>query len=422
MMTPRFTVVIPTRERCDTLEWALKTCVTQDYDNLEILVSDNNSADRTEEVVRSFNDPRIRYINTGRRLSMSENFEYALSHTGEGYINFIGDDDGLLPNAVTDIAGIVAKYNCRALIWPVQAYYWPGYIEAQFANTLFMNPYQDAKVREVSSASMLHDVSTFRRHYQTLPSLYFGFVHQDVVRAIKQRSGNFWHSITPDVYAGVAIASVLDSYHISSRAYSLVGVSRHSNGASQLSGHDAVDPHAESARFVKENTIPFHERLVYAPSAPILVAEAFLQVRDHLGPQEKLKIDMRDVIKAALVDQNVVSNPPLQRLVIEAIKKIAVLHGLGDYTEKMIRQAHSRRYPRALGVAARHVLQLNPVFDCAPYGVKNVYDASKLFQRLALKYRSFPARQLAMVKGRATKAKRTVEIGVARTIGSQARK
>ena len=82
-----FTVVIPTRERCDTLEHSLRTCVTQDYDNLEILISDNFSQDRTREVVESFNDKRIRYINTGKRLSMTDNFEFALSHVKpEGYI------------------------------------------------------------------------------------------------------------------------------------------------------------------------------------------------------------------------------------------------------------------------------------------------------------------------------------------------
>src|SRR3954451_23482510 len=137
-MSTRFTVVIPTRERCDTLEWTLKTCVTQDYDNLEILVSDNHSTDRTEEVVRSFNDPRIRYVNTGRRVSMSENFEFGLSHTREGFIGFIGDDDGLLPNPLQDLAAVVKQRASKAIIWPTQAYYWPGYFEPQFANTLLM--------------------------------------------------------------------------------------------------------------------------------------------------------------------------------------------------------------------------------------------------------------------------------------------
>ena len=59
----KFSVIIPTRERSDTLQSSLKTCVGQDYDNLEIIVSDNFSTDNTREVVESFDDPRIRYIN-----------------------------------------------------------------------------------------------------------------------------------------------------------------------------------------------------------------------------------------------------------------------------------------------------------------------------------------------------------------------
>lgn len=50
----RFTVVIPTRERCDTLEHAFHTCVIQDYDDLEIIVGDNFSQDRTRKVVESY--------------------------------------------------------------------------------------------------------------------------------------------------------------------------------------------------------------------------------------------------------------------------------------------------------------------------------------------------------------------------------
>ncbi|RYZ29021.1 MAG: glycosyltransferase, partial [Sphingobacteriales bacterium] len=79
MKEHKYTVVVPTRERADTLLHTLRTCVTQNYDNLTILVSDNCSQDTTEEVVRSFNDPRIQYVNTGKRLSMSHNWEFALS-------------------------------------------------------------------------------------------------------------------------------------------------------------------------------------------------------------------------------------------------------------------------------------------------------------------------------------------------------
>jgi len=75
---PLITVIIPTRERADTLETCLQTVVAQTYPNLKIIVSDNCSNDNTKDVVLSFDDKRITYLNTGRRLSMTHNWEFAI--------------------------------------------------------------------------------------------------------------------------------------------------------------------------------------------------------------------------------------------------------------------------------------------------------------------------------------------------------
>ena len=93
MRDPKITVIIPTRERCDVLEKSLQTVTTQDYDNLQIIVSDNFSNDGTEDIVRSTHDSRVKYVNTGKRLSMSHNWEFALSHVTEGWVTIIGDDE-----------------------------------------------------------------------------------------------------------------------------------------------------------------------------------------------------------------------------------------------------------------------------------------------------------------------------------------
>ncbi|MGZ8158598.1 MAG: glycosyltransferase family 2 protein, partial [Methylobacter sp.] len=65
----KYTVIIPTRDRAETLEATLRTCLRQTYENFEIIVSDNCSGDNTKEIVDGLHDPRIRYINPGRRLS-----------------------------------------------------------------------------------------------------------------------------------------------------------------------------------------------------------------------------------------------------------------------------------------------------------------------------------------------------------------
>ena len=49
-----FTILVPTRERAETLRYTLQTCVVQEHNDLEILVSDNASQDATRDVLSDF--------------------------------------------------------------------------------------------------------------------------------------------------------------------------------------------------------------------------------------------------------------------------------------------------------------------------------------------------------------------------------
>ena len=96
---PKFSVVIPTRERPDTLVYALRTAVEQTFDDVEILVHESGDDARVTDVVSQYGDGRTRLVKTGHPVSMPENWERALSCAAGDYITFIGDDDGLLPDA-----------------------------------------------------------------------------------------------------------------------------------------------------------------------------------------------------------------------------------------------------------------------------------------------------------------------------------
>lgn len=132
----KYTVIIPTRERAETLRYTLRTVVEQDYANLTIIVSDNFSQDNTQDVVSSFSDPRIHYLNTGKRTSMSENFEFGLNHVSKGFVLFLGDDDGLLPGAIRRVNTIVEKTGMRAVTSGIAQYVWPNHPDEHLRNKM----------------------------------------------------------------------------------------------------------------------------------------------------------------------------------------------------------------------------------------------------------------------------------------------
>src|SRR4051812_3222592 len=98
MSSPRFSIIIPTRERAATLRYALRTCLDQTFDDYEVIVSDNFSSPATKAVVDEAAAPRVRYFRTDRPLAMSDSWEFAVSHARGEYVLVIGDDDGLLPH------------------------------------------------------------------------------------------------------------------------------------------------------------------------------------------------------------------------------------------------------------------------------------------------------------------------------------
>ena len=258
----------------------------QDYDGLEILVSDNFSSDATEDVVRSTADPRIRYVNPGRRLSMSHHWEFALSHIKGGWITIIGDDDGLLPGALTRAANLWADLDVDALRSRVCEYTWPSLTGLEHGS-LTIPLHSWCGVRD--SALWLSKVLSGDASYVELPMLYNGgFVKSTVLDRLRQHGGSLYRSCSPDVYSAAAIASVVPRYGYSEVPFAINGASAHSTGTSYFSAGGNTAP---AIRFSSESNIPYHRDIPmtrhggYPLSLQLVFYEAFLQCK-HLRPPE----------------------------------------------------------------------------------------------------------------------------------------
>jgi glycosyltransferase involved in cell wall biosynthesis len=86
-------VIIPTYNRGDSLSRALQSAISQTYDNLEILVVDDGSNDGTADIVRSFTDPRIRYIRHDCNLGPAAARNTGIRKSRGHYLSFLDSDD-----------------------------------------------------------------------------------------------------------------------------------------------------------------------------------------------------------------------------------------------------------------------------------------------------------------------------------------
>ncbi len=246
----------------------------QEYNNFEIIVCDNYSSDGTRNLVESYKDSRIRYINPGRRLSMSSNFEFALGHVTEGFVMFIGADDGIMPNAVQYVNFIVNKYQVDAVSCRQATYIWPNFPDKNIAGRFIFGGWRnDIEVR--NSHKWINRTLNFTINYCfDLPSLYCGFVHKRIIdKAYK--NGVYFKSMTPDAYSAFATAIFVDKYAFSNKPFVIAGASAKSNGAASMNTSSCTQ---EATNFYSENDIHFHDKFIACPSYEITVAEAFAQL------------------------------------------------------------------------------------------------------------------------------------------------
>jgi hypothetical protein len=271
------TVLIPTRERADTLEHCLTTCVNQTDDNLRILVSDNSSQDDTKGVVDKFRarDRRVEYINPGQRLGMAEHWEFALSHVKDGFVIVLGDDDALFPDAVTTMREILRAWpDTNAISWPYSFYGYPSlYVPSK--NHLGIAFGKRDEIRK--SGEWLAKLTAFEVFYFELPMVYHGLVRVRVLNEIRARSGGLILSSVPDVYLAVAVTSSTESYYRVSKSLTLAGTSHHSYGAAGMTlGEESPTVQA----FLNESGLGTHPLVPYLPCIPAIVLECLLRARD----------------------------------------------------------------------------------------------------------------------------------------------
>ena len=365
----KFTVMIPTRERCETLHYTLASCVAQDYPEFEIIVSDNASTDDTRAVVAAFDDPRIRYVETGRRLSMAGNFEFALSHATGDYLMFLGDDDGLVPGALQRVADLVRQTGQQAIISSQASYYWPNALDESVRNRLVFSGREGYEL--LVSHEMIRRVLNFQVTYPKLPGLYVGFVSRDVVESARD-GGVYFHSVTPDAYSGFVNAAVLITYAYVHTPFSLAGVSGRSNGAGQLGATRSN----EATLFEAENHLQSHPAVVTSPSYEIITAEAFLTGRDHVSALREFELDIERLCAMALL-----LAPAWNYSIIEqSVHAIRAKHGLNQApaTGKKTRLLRLRMVLRRALQAIPRLLHVYRDIDCRDFSVRDVKAAGEL--------------------------------------------
>ena len=284
MSIPRFSIVIPTRNRHNTLKYALLTCLNQkNFDDYEIIVCDNCSSPETRETVGFFESEKIKYIRSDRPLAMSHNWELAVSHAEGEYVLVIGDDDGLFLNALDKIDRLVKMLKVKALRWEWVYYNWPDLTVDKNKLTIPIV----RKNRILKSSHIIPEVVNNRMDvFQVMPMIYRSAIHRDLMDLLLRKTGRLFAAAAPDIYSGYAFAYLTKTYASLGIPLGVSGRSAFSTGLAQFYYKD----HTNAQEFDLLNAeahLKCHPQIPDIPVTSAVVADSFQRAKDNLFSNEK---------------------------------------------------------------------------------------------------------------------------------------
>jgi len=368
-------IIIPTRNRPDTLYFSLKTVTNQEYNNLRIIINNNSDVYKNEvkETVKSFKDSRIDYFETSGNLSMKENYEDALNKVNEGYVIFIGDDDGIAYNSLNYINELINKTNALALKCFSPGYKWKTVNYNDDCKNTFLI-YKDDYYTTINSKKIIKELSNHVSFsfVKFLPNIYNGgIISIELVNKITNKSnGIYFNAIIQDVYSAVINCAETENYILFFNPIIITGLSKHSNAVASIKS----DKNSNKIKneFLNLNS-KYNKRKLSYSSLNICLIDSILEAKKYSSniPQPNIKSLIDNVINYEL--PNYKNDIKIYNSIIKDLEIISKEFKCVDYLYK---ELENKSYNLEIKNSYFQVPIKYSDIKCDNYSIDNLFDVS----------------------------------------------
>lgn len=400
-----FSIIIPARNSSESLEYTLKTCLNQRYKGkYEVVVSDNSTDGNMEvyNLCKKLNSSKINYYKVPANLCLSKSFEYAYLRSRGEFIISLGSDDAILPWALETLKKCIDKYpNNYVFQWHRGFYAWPGFNYGQENQFVIPQKYNKDNVNEIiiNRTEYLAQIAKDSGNMYELPLLYInsGF-RRSYMNKIFEFTGRLWDGCSQDVYIGIINILINKSIVFMQYPLTIAGMTSSSVGYQCQRDIDKVN---EVNKFIISNTIcnklGGYSTSVYERMIPTCNKDKGAVYSSFY------RAIARGIINIDAITQLVSIN----KIMLEMINQIGFKEILYDkyineyryiagmYGEGFLEWFDNNIYQKALSPKIVSTKISNEkcykeevrdngarILDASKYNVKNVYEASLLFEKL----------------------------------------
>lgn len=232
----KFSVLLPTRNRLELLSRAIETVRRQDYDNWEVIVSDNFSEEDVAGYIKSLGDLRIKYFRTDRFVPVTDNWNNAIDKSDGDYVIMLGDDDCLMKGYFSTLSRLIEKFDAPDFIYTSAFLYaYPGvmpgvpdgFLRTYNNREVFQSAKEPFWLERSKAIEFANDSLNFKVTFDY--NMQFSLVSRKLIEKMK-RYGSFYQSPYPDYYASNAMMLKAERILVVPQPLVTIGISPKSFG------------------------------------------------------------------------------------------------------------------------------------------------------------------------------------------------
>ena len=203
-----FTIVIPTRNRPELATIAIRSVLRQDFDDFEIVVSDNSNraqADALQDAVRALADNRVWYVRPPGELDMGDHWEFALQHARGDYVGYLTDRMAFRRDALSTLRDHITSSGAEVI-----SYSSSGILELESPYRLQRPPFSgraDTFRSEWVVSLLARSVSPWGA-----PCMLNSFINSRLITEMKAKYGSLMASVAPDVAFCMRVLDHVDGF------------------------------------------------------------------------------------------------------------------------------------------------------------------------------------------------------------------
>ena len=192
MKQPFFSIIIPTKNRPELLRDAISSVLLQDFDDYELIVSDNFNDERTRKTVDEFRgDKHLSYIRTEKEMNMPDHWEFATQKANGLYVMVFTDRSFLRQGSLRDIYTSISKAKEEVAVC-----FW-DYGHYDEKRKILFGENEKKKVEFIKSKDLIKNYSK-TIEFKLLPVPHRSCYRFDVAQKIRQNVGRLCWPVCPD--------------------------------------------------------------------------------------------------------------------------------------------------------------------------------------------------------------------------------